>query len=210
MPVPFSKALAGKNIAAAVFICIEVCFVVLVTLIFRIHLVPIKILEALAVSLTAGLYLLSVGNLSSVHFPRPMTPEKVTQGGAARSLNALVFLFFPLALAPIGLAYWARYVFDSQAIFFAILALAALVGGSLCIPGRDPLRRFRRLRQVQYVNRLVPRFRCVLVLQRLHVGHALSVGRDRRLAVFRHGRNGIQDLIDFALSESGRRKNDDE
>lgn len=129
LPVPFSKALAGKNIAAAVFICIEVCFVVLVTLIFRIHLVPIKILEALAVSLTAGLYLLSVGNLSSVHFPRPMTPEKVTQGGAARSLNALVFLFFPLALAPIGLAYWARYVFDSQAIFFAMLALAALVGG---------------------------------------------------------------------------------
>ncbi|MDQ2901090.1 MAG: hypothetical protein M3Y07_15020 [Acidobacteriota bacterium] len=129
LPVPFSKALAGKNIAAAVFICIEVCFVVLVTLIFRIHLVPIKILEALAVSLTAGFYLLSVGNLSSVHFPRPMTPEKVTQGGAARSLNALVFLFFPLALAPIGLAYWARYVFDSQAIFFAMLALAALVGG---------------------------------------------------------------------------------
>ncbi|MGI8989404.1 MAG: hypothetical protein ACR2I2_07450 [Bryobacteraceae bacterium] len=129
LPVPFSKALAGKNIAAAVFICIEVFFVVLVTLIFRIHLVPIKIVEAMAVSLTAGLYLLSVGNLSSVHFPRPMTPEKVTQGGAARSLNALVFLFFPLALAPIGLAYWARYVFDSQSIFFLLLALAALVGG---------------------------------------------------------------------------------
>ncbi|MDQ6705259.1 MAG: hypothetical protein M3Z85_04745 [Acidobacteriota bacterium] len=129
LPVPFSKALAGKNIAAAVFICIEVFFVVLVTLIFRIHLVPMKIVEAMAVSLTAGLYLLSVGNLSSVHFPRPMTPEKVTQGGAARSLNALVFLFFPVALAPIGLAYWARHVFDSQWIFFGLLALAALVGG---------------------------------------------------------------------------------
>ncbi|MDQ6665822.1 MAG: hypothetical protein M3Z23_15690 [Acidobacteriota bacterium] len=129
LPVPFSKALVGKNIAAAVFICIEVLFVLIVTLIFRIHLVPLKIVEAMAVSLTAGLYLLSVGNLSSVHFPRPMTPEKVTQGGAARSLNALVFLFFPVALAPIGLAFWARYVFDSQAIFFALLALAALVGG---------------------------------------------------------------------------------
>ncbi len=129
LPVPFSKALAGKNIAAALFICLEVLMVTAVTLLFRIRLEPLKIVEALAVSLTAGLYLLAMGNLSTVHFPRPMSPEKVTQGGAARSLNALVFLFFPIALLPIGLAYWARYVFESEPVFFALLALAAIVGG---------------------------------------------------------------------------------
>ena len=129
LPVPFSKALAGKNIAAALFICMEVVLVIVVTLLFRIPLKGLKIVEAIAVSLTAGLYLLAMGNLSSVHFPRPMSPERVAQGGASKSLNALVFLFFPIALLPIALAYWARHVFDSELIFYALLGLAALVGG---------------------------------------------------------------------------------
>ncbi len=129
LPVPFSKALAGKNIAAAIFICIEIVLVIVVTLLFRIPLAGLKIVEAIAVSLTAGLYLLAMGNLSSVHFPRPMSPERVAQGGAAKSLNALVFLFFPIALSPIAIAYWARHVFASEPIFYSLLGLAAIVGG---------------------------------------------------------------------------------
>jgi uncharacterized membrane protein len=44
-------------------------------------------------------------------------------------MNAVAFFLFPVALMPIGLAYWARYVFSSETVFFALLGLAAIVGG---------------------------------------------------------------------------------
>jgi hypothetical protein len=38
-------------------------------------------------------------------------------------------LLFPIAFLPIGLAYWGRYVFKSDSVFFLILAVGALIGG---------------------------------------------------------------------------------
>jgi hypothetical protein len=35
----------------------------------------------------------------------------------------------PLFLLPIGLAYWARAVFDSEIVFCGVLLIAAIVGG---------------------------------------------------------------------------------
>jgi hypothetical protein len=69
-----------------------------------------------------------MGNLSSVHFPRAMNPERVSQGGAANRMQALIFLFYPIALLPVFLAFWARQVFQSQIFFSAILAFAAVLG----------------------------------------------------------------------------------
>ena len=39
-----------------------------------------------------------------------------------------MFLVYPLALLPILLAYGARYAFDSNVLFFALLAFAAGLG----------------------------------------------------------------------------------
>ena len=40
-------------------------------------------------------------------------------------MQAILFLIYPIAFIPIGLAYLARYAFDSEIAFFAILALDA-------------------------------------------------------------------------------------
>jgi hypothetical protein len=63
-----------------------------------------------------------------VHFPRAMNPERVSQGGAASRMQALIFLFYPIALLPVTLAFWARAVFDSQLIFMLIMTFAAILG----------------------------------------------------------------------------------
>jgi hypothetical protein len=76
----------------------------------------------------AALYMLGIGNLSSVHYPRAMNPERVSQGGAASRWQALVFIFYPLALLPIFLAYVARAVFESDTIFLIALAFAGVLG----------------------------------------------------------------------------------
>ena len=43
-------------------------------------------------------------------------------------MNALAFFLFPIALLPVGLAFWGRYVFESETVFFALLALAGVCG----------------------------------------------------------------------------------
>jgi len=128
LPVPFARVFQAKNLTALIIVMSELMLVVGIALALPVPHPPARIAEALAVTLISAVYLIAFGNMISVRLPRAIDPEKVTQGGAARSMNALAFFLFPIALAPIGLAYWARYVFSSEVVFFGLLAVAALVG----------------------------------------------------------------------------------
>jgi ABC-2 type transport system permease protein len=108
MPVPVARALAGKNIAAALFILVEMLAVTLASQVLRVRLAAGAIAEAFSVTAIVGVYLLAIGNLSSVHFPRAMNPERVSQGGSASRMQALIFVFYPVALLPVFLAFWAQ------------------------------------------------------------------------------------------------------
>lgn len=127
-PISIGQSLVGKNIAAALYIFAEMLAVCVASLVLRVHLPPEAIAEAFSVTAIVGVYLLAIGNLSSVHFPRAMNPERVSQGGAGSRMQALIFLFYPIALLPVTLAFWARAVFDSQLIFVLILTFAAILG----------------------------------------------------------------------------------
>jgi ABC-2 type transport system permease protein len=127
MPVSIGKALAGKNVAAALFILVEMAAVTMASVLLRVRISKGQIVEAFLVTAIVGLYLLAIGNMSSVHFPRAMNPERVSQGGAASRMQALIFVFYPVALLPVFLAFWARYVFSSDLIFYLILAFAAVL-----------------------------------------------------------------------------------
>jgi ABC-2 type transport system permease protein len=128
MPVPLARTLFGKNLAAALFIFLEVAAVTAACLLMRIHIAPARLLEAFLVTPVAALYMLSLGNLSSVHFPRPMTPERVSQGGSANRFQGLLFLLYPFALLPILLAYLARWALASSLAFYMVLGFAAVLG----------------------------------------------------------------------------------
>ena len=128
LPLSLAKALMGKNIAAGIVILVELMAVIVACWILRVHIQPLKILEALLVTPIAALYMLSVGNLSSVHYPRAMNPEKISQGGAAGRFQALMFLLYPIALMPVFIAYVARYSLGSETFFYLILGFAALLG----------------------------------------------------------------------------------
>ena len=86
--------------------------------------------ETLAVVAVCSLYMLALGNVSSVNYPRPLHAERVSQGRGG-GFQGLLFLLYPLALIPILLAYLARYAFSSQTAFVFVLALAAGIGGVL-------------------------------------------------------------------------------
>ncbi len=127
-PVAISRVLAGKNIAAAIFIFLEVAAVAAACSLLRLGVSPGQIVEAFLVTAIAALYLLSVGNLSSVNYPRAMKGERVSGGGGAGRTQGLLFLLYPVAMLPVFLAFLARYALDSQTVFYVTLALAAALG----------------------------------------------------------------------------------
>jgi ABC-2 type transport system permease protein len=131
LPVPIGQTIIGKNLAAAFFIAMELLLTLLVTLVFRVPLTPQKIAESFCVSGIAALYLVSFGNVTSTRIPRSLNPDKVSQGGSSKAMNALIILCFPFVLSPVVMAYWARSVFGSELVFYGLLLLAAAFGGVL-------------------------------------------------------------------------------
>lgn len=127
-PLSFRRVLAGKNIAAGLFVLAELALVIAITALFRVPLTLLRVTEGFTVTLISAVYLVAFGNLSSVYVPRPLNAEKMAQGGSGRTLNMVLFLVFPIALLPVALAYWARYAFQSETVFFWFLALALGIG----------------------------------------------------------------------------------
>jgi len=131
-PQPIRQTLAGKNVAALLFIYLEVLILTIVTAILRVVPGWGSIIETLVVVGICSLYMLALGNLSSVNYPRALVPERATQGarGQAR-FQGLIFLFYPITVLPVLMAYLARYAFDSQVAFALVLGIAAIIGGAL-------------------------------------------------------------------------------
>ena len=130
-PQPLVKTFAGKNVAAVVFIYLEVVILVGVTTLFGVNPGPAQLLETVLVIGVCSLYMLALGNISSVQYPRGLNPERVSQGGASSRFQALIMLLYPVSLLPVLLAYVARYALNSELAFYLVLAFAGVVGGTL-------------------------------------------------------------------------------
>jgi len=128
LPVGLGRVLVAKNIAAAIYVALEVVAITLACLVLRVRLSPLLLLEAYSVTIVFGLILISAGNLTSVHLPRSMNPERTTQGGGGGRTQAMVLFVYPVAGIPILLAYLGRWALDSEAAFFGILAVSAAAG----------------------------------------------------------------------------------
>jgi ABC-2 type transport system permease protein len=130
-PQPLAKTFAGKNLAALVFIYLEVFILAGVTALFGVNPGAGQMLETILVIAVCSLYMLALGNIASVQYPRSLNPERVSQGGASSRFQALIMLLYPVSLLPVLLAYMARYGFGSDIAFYLVLGFAGLVGGAL-------------------------------------------------------------------------------
>lgn len=128
-PVPFSSVLIGKNLSALLFIVMEILAVTAVCALLGMPLNPLKLAEAFAVAGVVSIFLLGAGNLMSVRQARGVNPDSSFRSGAAGRVQAVLLVVYPIAFVPAGLAYLARYALRSEAAFFGVLALDAVVGG---------------------------------------------------------------------------------
>jgi ABC-2 type transport system permease protein len=124
-PQPISRTLLGKNIACLFFLYMEAIVLTALTFAVRVNFSLGQAVETFAVIGICAAYVMALGNLSSVHYPRALSPERVSQSGGGNRAQALVGLFYPVVLLPVVLAYIARYAFDSEAAFVMVLSIAA-------------------------------------------------------------------------------------
>jgi ABC-2 type transport system permease protein len=134
-PIRFRDVLFAKNITVALLLLPQIVMISVVGLAARLPVSPGKCVETLAVMVIASLYWFSLGNITSVKMPRPMDPGRMNQ--MANKMQALSIWTAPLLLLPIGLAYWAREVFESEIVFCGVLLIAAIVGGVFYKVGLD-------------------------------------------------------------------------
>ena len=128
MPVRMSSVLLSKNITAVLLLFLEITLVVLVCTLLGLRYPPSKIIESFSVTLLLALFLLSAGNLASVHFPRAVNPVQSWRHSSAGRTQLYMLLLYPVMSIPILMAYLARYAFESEAAFYGVLGVGFLVG----------------------------------------------------------------------------------
>lgn len=126
-PQPISRTLLGKNIACLFFVYLEAVVLTSLTLAVRVQFSLGQVFETFIVIGICATYLMALGNLSSVHYPRALSPERVSQGGGSNRAQGLVMMLYPVVLLPVILAYVARFAFESQAAFSLVLSIAAAI-----------------------------------------------------------------------------------
>jgi ABC-2 type transport system permease protein len=126
-PVPFWRVLVGKNLSAVFFILVEITAVTIVCASLGMPLNPVRLAEAYSVAGVLTIFLLGAGNLLSIHQARAVNPATSFRSGAAGRVQAMLFVIYPVASIPAGLAYLARWAFQSELAFFVVLAFDAVV-----------------------------------------------------------------------------------
>lgn len=126
-PVRFSSVLIAKNLTTAIFVLIEITIICVVCLLFRFPVSFAKAIEAFAVTTVMATFLMAMGNLGSVRGPRPTNPNQTWRSGASR-VQAMLLIVYPLAVGPVGLAFLARYAFQTELAFYAVLLVDLMIG----------------------------------------------------------------------------------
>ncbi|MBN8728974.1 MAG: hypothetical protein J0L64_00415 [Acidobacteria bacterium] len=130
-PVPIGLVLVGKNIASAIFVFLEITAVTLVCALFRMPITAGKLAESYIVAFILAVYLIALGNLASVYYPRPVDPAQSWRRSSAGKMQAMLMFAYPVLSIPIALAYLARFAFESEAAFYGMLAFNASLAATV-------------------------------------------------------------------------------
>lgn len=129
LPVRVTTVLIGKNLTGIFFLLLEVGLVTLVCSFLPLPVTGEKVIEAFAVTLLLGLYLMAAGNLASTHNPRPMNPSQSWRSTTGAKAQWMLLLVYPAVSIPIMLAYAARFAFGTQLAFYLVLLAGFVVAG---------------------------------------------------------------------------------
>ena len=129
-PVPFRRVLIAKNLASMFFVTSEITAITLVCAALGLPMGFERLSESIAVAAVVSLFLLSAGNLQSIHNARAVNPANSFRSSAAGRAQMMLFLIYPAIFSPVALAYWARGKFGNESAFFAVLAIEGIIAAT--------------------------------------------------------------------------------
>jgi ABC-2 type transport system permease protein len=129
-PISFRRVLFAKNLTSMFFVTAEISAITLVCAALGLPMGVERLSESIAVAAVVSLFLLSAGNLQSIHNARAVNPANSFRSSAAGRAQIMLFLVYPVIFSPVALAYWARGRFGSEAAFFAVLAIEGILAGA--------------------------------------------------------------------------------
>jgi ABC-2 type transport system permease protein len=124
-PVRLWQMLAAKNVAIALFFLLEMAIITLVCVALGLRVTLLSLSESALVCYVMMVFLMSVGNLSSVYTPRGVDGNQTWKRGSAGRFQAMLLLIYPVLLLPFAFAYWAREVWESTAVFYGVVGFTA-------------------------------------------------------------------------------------
>ncbi len=129
-PISFRRVLIAKNLTSMFFVTAEISAITLVCAALGLPMGVERLSESIAVAAVVSLFLLSAGNLQSIHNARAVNPANSFRSSAAGRAQIMLFLVYPVIFSPVALAYWARGRFGTEAAFFAVLAIEGILAAA--------------------------------------------------------------------------------
>jgi ABC-2 type transport system permease protein len=127
-PVPLKTVLRAKNIAAAGFIAAQTVAVLVIALLIRQSVTPVSVASGIGASAVVGVFLLAVGNLTSVSLPRPLDPAQTFKKQAGGKMQLWLMLCTIGIFILVGFAFLARWAFQSDVALLGVLLLEFVIG----------------------------------------------------------------------------------
>lgn len=127
-PVRIVDVLIAKNLATVFFVTMEILIIAVVCKLFGLQVTPLLFFESFLVCLVLLIFLLAIGNVSSLRFPRPMDPNDSWKRSSASRFQAMLLLLYPILSLPFLFAYYARTVWDSSLPFYGVIFFMAGIG----------------------------------------------------------------------------------
>lgn len=126
-PVKPWQVLVAKNLATTLYAILEMVLITAVCLALRMPLDLLTVCQSFLVALLLLVMMISVGNVSSIYYPRAVDPNQNWKRAGGSRFHIVLVLVEPILLLPFLVAYWARWAWESDAVFYAVLAFTALL-----------------------------------------------------------------------------------
>lgn len=126
-PVRLQHVFIAKNITAFAIVCLQVVLIALVCAVIGVPVTLSGVLEATVTAVVLAINMSAVGNQSSVRYPAGVNPDDSWSTANKTMFRLALMLLFPIISLPTSLAYMARFALDSDAGFYAGMAVAALI-----------------------------------------------------------------------------------
>ena len=155
-PVPFETVLRAKNLAALAAIVLMTLFTTLFGYVLHAPITPTSAITSIFLTLILALFLSACGNLTSVILPRAIDPSEAFRNPKSGKATLWLMPCFVAMAIRVGLAFLARWAFDSEWAFLLVLCrdlILGLIVSKLATETRGCARRTRARRFLDVLSK---------------------------------------------------------